>query len=1085
MKLYRECGGTSLTYGQTEILEVLNYPVPGQSMTIKMGRVSVTDNSPVCNSAGPKISCATATLPDLGTVSEYLYTSDSANPTGITLSGVPPPQGWIFSYKSPVVSGVTWKRNPSANIQGSDLLTWTLRAVMYPYKGKNANPCYDNSPTFAEKPSTVICTGYPFTYNPNAYDNELDSLVYDWGQPLDGNMNPITSYFTGYSYKIPLPGPVFDARNIAAKISLHTGEISFESFTSGAFVTVSKASAYKNKVLVAEIYREMQIVLLDCGNNKPPDVTPPFTNKKTGLPTFIDTVYAGQVVKFNLSATDVNTQTMTMRASGADFDPVSIGSAIPCLTPPCATLNPVVPISSTGSVSTAFNWQTTCDHLAHPLKGGTGNPNLIYNQANQSNVHNFVISVQDDYCSVPGKNVSTITVVVLNLPQLPPPSLRCISVDNATGNNQLTWISPTDTSNSFNRYYIYYSLNPGGPFILLDSILNHNQTTYTHAGADGNKHPVYYYMKTRSACHAAYLSIPGDTLSSMFLSLGTSNSIANLTWNALRNPPLPTSSGQYKIRLEYPAGRWSQINSTPKLSYNDTTKVCSALLNYKIEISDSSGCTSNSSIAGKIFKDNTSPERPQIDSVSIDSITKKAIITWKVNPSKDTKKYIVYEFVNGAWVPIDTVYGINNTFTKNLNDILNPYKGSEQYQVAAEDSCKQLSPMSIPHNTLFLSVAPDICNNLIRLTWNPYINMKNLAGYNVFMSKNNSPTFTLLATLSKNDINYIHNTLDKNSNYCYYIRAFDNTGKRTSTSNIVCASAKTMNKPQFIYLRYATVNLDNPNRQVVDLRWYSDSTVKITKFIVLKSDSVNFPYLPIATIFPSGLSDEFYTDFDVSPDQQSYSYKIEAYDSCGNLALTSNIGKTIFLTGSANIDMKNTIVWNPYEQWDVPINNYNIYRSIGNKQSFIFAKSLSPVLPYNTFIDDVSGNALNAGEFYYRVEAEEGTGQQFNFHDKSLSNIVEVIQNPRYFIPNAFYPDGMNMNSVFTPIGIFFNGKDFYFGIYNRLGVRVFESTTSDLGWDGKIKGAPASMGVYVYILKYSDSEGNRIIKKGTVTLLR
>ena len=58
----------------------------------------------------------------------------------------------------------------------------TLRAIMYPFTPPggtgplNANPCYDNSPVFEENANTVICTGYPFTYNHNATDAELDSL---------------------------------------------------------------------------------------------------------------------------------------------------------------------------------------------------------------------------------------------------------------------------------------------------------------------------------------------------------------------------------------------------------------------------------------------------------------------------------------------------------------------------------------------------------------------------------------------------------------------------------------------------------------------------------------------------------------------------------------------------------------------------------------------------------------------------------------------------------------------------------------------------------------------------------------------
>jgi hypothetical protein len=70
---------------------------------------------------------------------------------------------------------------------------------MYPYNAQNTTICYDSSPFFSEKPSTIICTGYPFKYNPNAVDPELDSLVYSWGQPLDDDFKPVIPFSPGYN----------------------------------------------------------------------------------------------------------------------------------------------------------------------------------------------------------------------------------------------------------------------------------------------------------------------------------------------------------------------------------------------------------------------------------------------------------------------------------------------------------------------------------------------------------------------------------------------------------------------------------------------------------------------------------------------------------------------------------------------------------------------------------------------------------------------------------------------------------------------------------------------------------------------
>jgi len=91
MKLYRDCSSTPLIYGRVETMEIINYPNFGDVKKVSMGRVSVTDDSPVCNAGGPKISCATATLPNLGTVSNTFIQQIRLS-YRYTLSGIPPPR---------------------------------------------------------------------------------------------------------------------------------------------------------------------------------------------------------------------------------------------------------------------------------------------------------------------------------------------------------------------------------------------------------------------------------------------------------------------------------------------------------------------------------------------------------------------------------------------------------------------------------------------------------------------------------------------------------------------------------------------------------------------------------------------------------------------------------------------------------------------------------------------------------------------------------------------------------------------------------------------------------------------------------
>ncbi|HEX9512714.1 MAG TPA: gliding motility-associated C-terminal domain-containing protein [Puia sp.] len=88
-----------------------------------------------------------------------------------------------------------------------------------------------------------------------------------------------------------------------------------------------------------------------------------------------------------------------------------------------------------------------------------------------------------------------------------------------------------------------------------------------------------------------------------------------------------------------------------------------------------------------------------------------------------------------------------------------------------------------------------------------------------------------------------------------------------------------------------------------------------------------------------------------------------------------------------------------------------------------------------------------------------------------------------YPVANAFTPNGDGHNDCF---GIKYWG---YIGnvemaIYNRWGVRVFESKHRDACWDGAYHGQPQPAGTYIYIIKANTLCGN-VVRKGTLELIR
>ncbi|GAA3922118.1 T9SS type B sorting domain-containing protein [Chitinophaga oryziterrae] len=97
---------------------------------------------------------------------------------------------------------------------------------------------------------------------------------------------------------------------------------------------------------------------------------------------------------------------------------------------------------------------------------------------------------------------------------------------------------------------------------------------------------------------------------------------------------------------------------------------------------------------------------------------------------------------------------------------------------------------------------------------------------------------------------------------------------------------------------------------------------------------------------------------------------------------------------------------------------------------------------------------------------------------------VKYYTGPDIYVPSAFSPngDGQNDHFRFIPVGI---TEYNFFRIFNRWGQLIYSSTDFRTGWDGTIKGAPAPVDTYIWILEGKDFTGKTILRKGTVTLVK
>ncbi|MBR9923054.1 MAG: T9SS type B sorting domain-containing protein [Bacteroidetes bacterium] len=103
---------------------------------------------------------------------------------------------------------------------------------------------------------------------------------------------------------------------------------------------------------------------------------------------------------------------------------------------------------------------------------------------------------------------------------------------------------------------------------------------------------------------------------------------------------------------------------------------------------------------------------------------------------------------------------------------------------------------------------------------------------------------------------------------------------------------------------------------------------------------------------------------------------------------------------------------------------------------------------------------------------------------REITLILEVI--PNMYIPNIFSPndDGINDSFQLFPGGGF--DSFLQFNVFDRWGELVFEqSGPAPLRWDGTFRGEKCDQGVYAWFAEIAFIDGQIIIFKGDVTLIR
>lgn len=163
---------------------------------------------------------------------------------------------------------------------------------------------------------------------------------------------------------------------------------------------------------------------------------------------------------------------------------------------------------------------------------------------------------------------------------------------------------------------------------------------------------------------------------------------------------------------------------------------------------------------------------------------------------------------------------------------------------------------------------------------------------------------------------------------------------------------------------------------------------------------------------------------------------------------------------------------NPFAKGEVA--RYTLYGQNEKTQQFEIITSFSNETNSYSPNLDLFENAAT-----YKLLATSKTGLE------SFSNFVSIPKSINLNVPNAFSPNGDQLNDTFEIKGNLNTLQKYELMIFDRLSHEVFRTSNPEEFWDGTYLGEPIPSGIYLYNLKAINKQNEEIHRHGYILLLR
>ena len=219
----------------------------------------------------------------------------------------------------------------------------------------------------------------------------------------------------------------------------------------------------------------------------------------------------------------------------------------------------------------------------------------------------------------------------------------------------------------------------------------------------------------------------------------------------------------------------------------------------------------------------------------------------------------------------------------------------------------------------------------------------------------------------------------------------------------------------------------------------------------------------------------------------------------------NSFNKNFNLPGSYDVQLEITSPYGCYGS--ITANDYITIHGLPYAQFYVLP---NPTTMFNTTVemsnitegtDNIyewtfpGGNPTTSSEFEPVVTYQEGVAASYpislvvtdeNNCQDSTSQVLQVMSDVICYAPNAFTPDGDQLNQTWR---VYMDGIDFYdfhLTVYNRWGEIVWESYNVIGEWNGMYGSTEAKEGTYIWVVTAKDATSDKQLEyRGHVTLLK